>query len=142
MKNIWSIACHNSVIDQDTNSLSIFESLECINVSYRDKIDLKEIKIIPISFQIASLWIDKNTKTDRKFDLLVEVLDWQGKSIKQFNQECVIPTKIERLRAITKISGFGVTNQGEYTLVVKYKENKKLYKIVSEIPIDIKFSKI
>jgi len=142
MKNIWSIACRNSVIDQDTNSLSLFESFEGINVSYKESINLKEIKIIPISFHIVSLWTDEKTEVESRFDLLVEIIDWQGKVIKKFAQECIIPVGKKKLRAITKINGFGFTDQGEYKIVVKYKDDSKSYKKVSELPIDINIEKV
>jgi|AntAceMinimDraft_3_1070362.scaffolds.fasta_scaffold26367_1 hypothetical protein len=140
MKNVWSIACRNSVIDEDTKSLSLFESLEGINISHKKKLDLDEIKIIPISFHVVSLWVAEKTETNRKFDVLVEVLDWQKKSLKTFEQKCEIPMDKKRLRVITKIDGFGFTNEGEYKIIVKYRENNKPYKRVSEIPIDIAFN--
>jgi len=140
MKNIWSIVCKNSITDQETNSFSILETLDEINVSYKDKIDLKITKMLPVSFQVVSLWFDENIKKDRKFYLTIEIIDPNNKLLKYFEQECIMPEGNKRLRVITKINGFGFTDKGLYSINLKYK-CEKTSRLVSKLPIDINLTK-
>ena len=141
MRNVWAVVCKNSITDSDTNSLSLLETLDEIQITYKDKIEIKEVKILPISFHVVSLWFDENIKTDRKFDLVVEVTDPNGKLLKDFKQDCIIPNGKKRLRATTKIQGFGFTDQGKYLITTKYREDKTTYKKVAETPIDVSLIK-
>jgi len=141
MKNVWTVVCKNSITDSDTNSLSLLETLDEIQITYKDKIETNEVKILPISFHVVSLWFNEDIKTDRKFDLVVEVTDPSGKLLKDFKQECIIPAGKKRLRATTKIQGFGFTGQGKYLVSTKYREDKTTYKKVAETPIDISLIK-
>ena len=141
MKNILSIACRNSVVDQDTNSLSFFEVLEGIDIVYKDGMNMNEIKVVPLSFHIVSIWVDNLVAKERKFDVLIEILDNKGASLKKFDQSCIMPKNTKRLRVISKINGFGFKDQGEYRIIVKYREIGNSFKKVSEIPLDIKITK-
>ena len=91
---------------------------------------------------MVSLWFDEKIKKDRKFDLVVGVADPAGKVLKEFKQECTIPAGNRRLRATTKIQGFGFTDGGKYLITLKYRENKMSYKMASEIPIDVSLTKM
>lgn len=142
MKNIWSVICKNSIIDQDTNSLSLLESLDEIIISYKDPIDVNILKVAQIPFHIVSFWFDENIKKDRAFTLLIEIIDPSGKKLKDFKQDCVLPANRKRLRVVTKINGFGFTSEGIYKISVKYKENKGQYKTVSVMPVEVNFKKI
>ena len=141
MKNVWTVVCKNSITDSDTNSLSLLETLDEIHITYREKIETNKEKILPISFHVVSLWFDEDSKTDRKFDLAVEITDPSGKLLKDFKQECIIPIGKRRLRATTKIQGFGFTDQGKYLVTIKYREDEKTYKKVTETPIDVNLIK-
>jgi len=137
MKNVWSIACKNSLVDQDTNSLSLLETLDELNIKYKDALNLKIVKTIPLSFHIVSLWFDEDLKQERKFQLLIEIIDSQNKKLKSFEQECVFPAGKKRFRVITKINGWGFRGGGVYKIKLKYKSTKKPYQLVSVIPIDL-----
>ncbi|MGE5426054.1 MAG: hypothetical protein ACM3PZ_03200 [Bacillota bacterium] len=140
MKNVWSVVCKNSIIDGETNSLSLLETLDEININYREELDRKVIKMLPISFHVVTLWFDEKANKERHFQLLVEIYDPEGKVLNSFEQECVMPKDRRRLRATSKINGFGFTDEGKYLVKVKYKE-KKEYILVAETPIDITLNK-
>jgi len=118
------------------------ESLDEINISYKDPIDVNILKVAQIPFHIVSFWFDENIKKDRAFILLIEIVDPSGKKLKDFEQNCVLPVDRKRLRVVTKINGFGFTSEGVYKINVKYKENKGQYKTASVIPVEVNFKKI
>lgn len=140
MKNVWSVVCKNSIIDNESNSLSLLETLDEITVNYKDEIDHKALKMLPISFHVVTLWFDENDKKDRKFSLSVEIVDPKGEVLNAFEQDCVIPKGRSRLRATSKINGFGFTDEGKYLITVKFKEGKE-YIQVAETPVNIHLKK-
>ena len=141
MKNIWSVICERSVIDKDTNSISLFNSLEELNINYsgEEKLEKTKIKNIPISFEIASLWFDENIEKDRKFEIILEILDPDNKITNKSAQECAMEKGKKRLRTIAKLNGLGITGSGLYKIIIKYKYGKTI-KVASEIPIDIEIN--
>ena len=141
MKNIWSVVCEKSIIDRDTNSITLFNSLEELDINYsgEGKIKKTKIKNIPISFEIASLWFDENIKNDRKFEIVLEILDPNNKIINKSVQECVIEKGKKRLRIIAKLNGFSIVGSGLYKIIVKYKYGQTI-KTASEIPLDVKIN--
>lgn len=140
MKNIWSVVCKNSIIDKDANSLSLLETLDEITINYKEEMDWQAVKLLPISFHVVTLWFDENDKEDRKFLLSVEIIDPKGVSLNTFEQDCLIPKGNMRLRATSKINGFGFTNKGKYSVVVKYKEGENFIQ-AADIPVNIHLKK-
>ncbi len=141
MRNIWTIVCKNSLVDRDTNSLSLLESLDQINILHQGAIEMKKIKLANFSFQVVSLWFDEDSKKERVFKVLTEIIDPKHKKLKYFEQECIFPINKKRLRVITKINGFGFTTAGVYKIRIRYKLSKKSYQKVAEIPIDLNIDK-
>lgn len=140
MKNIWSVIFNRAVVDENTNSISLFDCVEEITVNFSKPEDVSvPQKNIPINFTIISLWSDNDISKDRKFEYLLEIIDPQGKKINEFSNFPVIEKGKKRLRTIVQMNGMGITSEGEYTLVVKYKKDSEKFVVASKIPLDIKF---
>ena len=140
MKNIWSVIFNRAVVDEKTNSISLFDCVEEITVNFSKPEDISvPQKNIPINFTIISLWSDNEVSQDRKFEYLLEIIDPQGKKINEFSNFPVIEKGKKRLRTIVQMNGMQITSEGEYTLVVKYKKDSEKFIIASKIPLDIKF---
>ena len=140
MKNIWSVIFNRAVVDENTNSISLFDCVEEITVNFSKPEDVSASqKNISINFTIISLWSDNDISRDRKFEYLLEVIDPQDKKINEFINFPVIEKGKKRLRTIVQMNGMGITSEGEYTLVIKYKKDSEKFVIASKIPLDIKF---
>jgi len=140
MKNLWSILCSKSVVDSSSNQLSLFDCIDEITINFSNAEDIKKpMKNIPINFEIVSLWLDENIFQVRKFDYAIDIIDPEGKMLKEITKEAVIEKNKKRLRTIMRISGMAVTTEGIYIFKIKYKEAKNDFITVSEIPVDIKF---
>ncbi len=141
MKNVWSVMCVKSSIDRNTNSLSLFDTLEEIDVSYQGDIKMEQKKTVPISFEVISLWFDEAIKEEQKFNMLIESYDPAGQLMSSFAKDHIIETGKKRLRTVTRINGLNVTTAGIYHLRVKYRFGENIYIEVSDIPFDVKFTK-
>ncbi len=137
MQHIWSILCHKASIDSATNSLSLFECLEQINVTIDRQETTQQEKIgIPIDFEMVQFWRDNNIKTERKFKIKIELKDPDKNVLQNFDGELVFKKNVKRLRNRMNIKGFPITVEGEYNFVVKLKHGNK-YKEVVAVPIDV-----
>jgi hypothetical protein len=139
MKHIWSILCKESVIDRNTNNISILNVLEEMillppsrEVMEKSK---KPIKI-PLKLELVSLWEDKKRSREKKLDVRIEKYGPGKEMISVFERKIPIPKDKKRLRTIVKIMGFGFTKPGTYLFRVRVK-TKKRYKLVAELPLEV-----
>jgi len=137
MKHIWSILCKRSVIDNETNLVSLFDSLEQLDITVdKNKLGAEKKITIPIDFEIVSFWVDNNTNKDREFEIRINLFDPNNKKLSTLSGRHKMKKGIKRLRNRAKIKGLILTTEGRYLFKVKIKEGNK-YKKVAEIPLDI-----
>jgi len=142
IKHIWTTLSKKSVIDSETNSLSIHDILEQLNVDIKvdkDKPKPKEINI-PIEFEVTSLWVkDEKNKSD-VFEgfFSLDLIAPNGDKLSSFENILNIPKENRRMRTRMKINGLKLTNSGDYIFKLSYKgKNDTKYKKVAEIPLEI-----
>jgi hypothetical protein len=136
IKNIWSILCKQSIIDRETNNLSILDVLEEIKVNINSEKNQKIENInIPINYEFVSLWRRDTASSVEKFNLQLSISDPQKKIIKTFDQEITLQPGITSHRSIFRISGFLATISGEYLFKIKVLEEPKIE--YQEIPLKI-----
>ncbi|MBI4067534.1 hypothetical protein HY407_04060 [Candidatus Gottesmanbacteria bacterium] len=144
IKHIWSILCRRSIVDNETNNISINDVFEQLSVDLKvKKSDADKVKLIniPIEFEVVCMWV-KNDKTPFKGNLNVEILNPKGTVVKNFEQPLEMPETMKRLRSRLKIMGMVVEEPGDYIFRVNVKEEgQKLYKAVAELPLEINLKK-
>lgn len=144
MKHIWSVLCRRSIIDNETNNISLNDVLEQLTVGVKAKqqvAPMPEVINIPIDYEVVSLWLRGDEKGHVQVDTEIEIMQPNGKSAKTFPQKIDMPEKIQRSRTRYRINGFVVTMPGRYWFKVKIKEKDGQFKIVSEMPLDINIQK-
>lgn len=140
MKNIWSVLCEEVNVNKQNNKVSLFNCIEGLEISFPDDKKVNnELKNIPMSFDIASLWI-KDVEEIGNFKLLISFCDPSGKELKKFEKEFSFKESARRLRTFIRVSGFPVNSEGTYSVKLSYKQNGK-FKLVSSLPFDVVFAK-
>ena len=142
-KHIWSVLCKKTIIDTDTNSISLIDVFEQLQT----KVNLpqnKNIKLsIPLEYEVVNFWYKENTDKKEEVDVEITLIDPNNKSLKSFINTITIPDNKKRVRTRLKITGLPITISGIYRFIVKIKEkNTKNYKQVAELPIEIKIERI
>ncbi|HCC84501.1 MAG TPA: hypothetical protein DEP87_02365 [Candidatus Pacebacteria bacterium] len=147
INHIWSVLCRKSVIDRDTNNISIFDVFEQLSVDAKIKEnpdnnenkDNKKINL-PIEYELISFWVKDSRQSPFHFkgDVKVEITNPKGLSEKSFEQVLEMPKDMKRLRARMIINGLIIEESGIYNFIVSIKEpgNQK-YKKVSEVPLEV-----
>ncbi len=139
MKNIWTILCSRSLIDQRTNSLSLIDCVDELTVTFSKLEEMSTAnKNIPVMLEVVSLWHDEAKDSERNLTYVIEISDPQGQKVGEFKNEAKFVVGSTRLRAITGINGLRLTSEGQYLFKVLLQEANEL-KLISEIPVDVKF---
>lgn len=140
MKHIWSIICQNYSVDSKTNLLSIFNCVEELKIEIKkDQMPKIDPLVIPISFQMVSFWTIEDTNQKNVLDIKLEIIDPNGKLLNNFNKSFDIANGTLRFRNIINIQNIKITKEGRYMIKVFSKENdKKGFRVVAELPLDIK----
>lgn len=147
IEHLWSVLSASSSVDQQTNSLSIFNVVEEITITSIPQIaenrspkDGSPQKFsIPLNLTITSLWQrnDDVNEGDMSVDARIRFTDPKGEMVNQNPLPLSFKKGFKRLRAITMINAITFTTPGEYRFVIEASTNKGFEEVCS-IPLQIK----
>lgn len=142
MKHIWSILCQRSSIDFETNSLSLFDCIEEINVVVdKTKLVQNDKIVIPIEFQLVSFWAVEDSEKDNNLKIKGGLVDSKNKILNSFENSFDVKKGIKRFRNRTNIKGLPITEEGRYYIKVwQWMKKTDKFEIVAELPLDVKLS--
>ncbi len=148
IKHIWSLAAESSVVDQQTNNVSIHKVLEQLNmnISLQDREALKKnpenALLIPFPFQIISLWQSINPKKDPTAEVEIELFDSIGFSLQSTKFNLMFEKNKTRMRSIMSSPTIRITDGGVYVFRVRIKEEGESdFLEVAEIPLEVRLTK-
>lgn len=145
IRHIWSVLCRRSVIDTDSNNISIYDVFEQLRVDAKVKkqdITSNSSVNIPLEFEIVSMWVNEDKEKGIAADVDIEVFDPNGKQVKVFPQKLELSKDIRRLRSRLKIMGLAISMSGDYIFKVKIKEKgQDNFRVVAELPLEVNLQK-
>lgn len=139
-KHIWSVICRQSNIDKDSNTVSLFNVLEQLEIGIAPIEDTNKIPDainVPIEYEVITLWGKVGTTKEAVLEQRITVLNPENKEVANFDQKAVCPESSRRLRTRYKMNGFVATTPGNYVFQIKIKGSKGEYQLVSEVPIEV-----
>lgn len=139
LKNIWSVLCLKSVIDSETNNITLRDVFEQLDVEYDSKKNKPPILLsFPIEYEVTSLWSKKNNLKEVQSDVEIRVFSPSAKLVKTFPFKLNIEAKYKRYRSRFKIKGIQVSESGDYLFTIFVKEKgETTFKQVFEIPLEV-----
>ncbi|MFH1601393.1 MAG: hypothetical protein ABIB61_00355 [Candidatus Shapirobacteria bacterium] len=140
IKHIWSVICQKSLIDKETNNISLIEVLEEVSVNITSPGEINKKINIPFKYEVVNYWMKKGRVKD--VDIRIRLVDPDQKVIKSFINRLSIPPDKDRMRSRLRILGLELTRSGSYTFWIEIKEEgKKTFKRVAELPLEVKLTK-
>src|SRR3989344_8530142 len=94
LKHVWSILCRKSIIDIDTNNITLSDVLERIIINVNQEENFKDKTLnysLPIEFEVVSLWFNDLGNKDLKVETKIEIFSPQGKLVTTFSHIFEIP---------------------------------------------------
>ena len=144
LNHVWSIVCSNSLLDKDTNNLSLFNTIEKFTLKIQEselekiKKENKESVVFPISFQVVSRFARQDTGKVETLDYKVILVSPEDKIVSTSNQKLAIDKNIKNFRVRTNFQSLPVSKSGDYIIAVEFKdliENR--FSRVAELPIEV-----
>jgi len=76
IKHIWTVLCSESLIDKESNNVSLIKVLEQVNVSYVVGGELPNA--IPLDFTVVTLWSREESDTPERGRARIVIVDPTG----------------------------------------------------------------
>ena len=145
MNHNWSILCKKSVIEAESNVISLLELMEKITIGQRiastGSVIVPNQFVMPLDFELVSHFSGISKNNVKPF-LKVELFNKQSEKMGQTEHELKINSNAKTLRSRVIFNGVKIKGEGTYTFKVSLKENEKgSYKEVANIPLEIEIMK-
>jgi hypothetical protein len=143
VRHIWSVLCRTSIIDADTNNLTLQETYEELTIEATtegQQIEKTEHTLaLPFPFEVTSLFYRSESNENEDFIVVTTFNSPQGKPLFTKEDQVKIPAGQKRTRTRLKSLMLPVTTTGTYAIKVELKQGDSTT-ACSEIPLDIKLS--
>ena len=134
IRHIWSVLCSHSVIDKDTNNVSIHNVIEQISIHGEPQAD----GFLSMPFEIISLWTRDLSNTPIDGSERISLITPSGDESVAAEVELDL-TKVERHRHRVKFSGLPVVEEGNYYFKVESKYGDTEWNEVARLPLKVLF---
>lgn len=144
IKHIWAVLCQRSIIDADSNNISLIDVLEQINISRYAPSEQQptaqdQLGVVPISFEIVSLWSRAEEPQSASGQCRVTLLGPSG-PLGEANYIPVDLRKHERMRTRHRFEGLPVREAGRHLFHVEYRDDGETeWREVQAIPLKVVF---
>ena len=133
VEHIWSVLCSKSLIDNETNNLSLIEIIEELTVE-----NFTKPGVTKIDYEIVSLWHRAKAEKKGKIEYKINLVTPSGKDKGGPEVKCVFEPGIQRNRSKVIFEAFPLDELGLYRFQVLLKKSGSKYLKVASIPITIK----
>lgn len=143
INHIWTIICSKSIVDAETNNVSLLDVIEHIGLNREPPLEENEITSIPITFEVLSLW-ERSPSSDIENANARMQIQFPDSTLHQdmkiYNLD--LGSSI-RLRNRTTMNGFPFKGFGRYAIIIEIDQESdgNNWRKVAEIPLQIEQSK-
>lgn len=138
VEHIWSVLCQSSVIDSDSNNISIHNVLEQVNIQGIPPGEGKT-GVVPQAFQIVSLFSRTELENPSSATCRMKIRRPNGDITKEFEFDADLTQKV-RMRYRNIFSGLGIFEAGLYRFDIEIKQSgSDDWKSVARIPLEVQF---
>ena len=132
IEHIWTVICSRSIIDSETNNISLLETLEQLTIE--SPIESNEAATISVGFEIVSYWVRSNAEVGAKGRGNIVLENPAGASVNEIPFEIDLDS-YPRLRTRIKFFGFPAT-PGRYNFSVQVSTDEQTeWASVVKVPI-------
>ncbi len=136
--HIWSVLCARSIIDSETNNISIIDVIEQVSVPALPPAPAGGTVFLPLSLELVSLWSRENGEIPENSRCRVQIFSPGGMpagmpSTIDFQIDLTVH---QRSRTRARMPGLPIRESGTCRFVVEMSRNGT-YSQVASIPIQI-----
>lgn len=131
---VWTVLCSRSVIDIETNNVSIQDVIEQLNIPGDPKPD----GLLAIPFEIISLWARSDPKHPEQGTERITFITPSGKST-MVVESSINLSEAERHRNRVKFPGLPIAEEGRYQFIIEFKLDDGEWTKATILPLSIQF---
>ncbi len=138
INHVWTILCSQSVIDKDTNNISLQNVLEQLNISGPIPSD-KDPALLPLRLELVSLWerIPNDKEARGRYQVLIN--SPSGATLSSLESDIDL-SFYTRTRSRGRINGLQVPESGRYAFrILLIEPGDDDWRQVADIPLMIFF---
>lgn len=145
LRHVWSVLCSSSVLDADSNNLSLNNLVEKLTFHVTKEVELEKKKagatgyLMSVQLELVTRFY-KITEEAVAFEIKMDVINAKGKLMGSVNPNNFgIKSGIKNMRIRTKLNQLPTDEQGgDYTLSILVKEaGESEFTEVDQIPLEI-----
>jgi hypothetical protein len=134
-KHIWSVICQSVLNDNSSGLVTLNNIIEKIVIE--SKVVDSEIKVLPINFNIVSLWeITEKTNIEIPIEFSISIVSPENKELNNIDVKFVMPEGKNTHKHIMAINGLPIGEQGMYHFKLTRKIGN-IVEILSEVPLEV-----
>jgi len=133
IEHIWSILGTKTIVDSETNNISIIEMIEELTVQ-----NFTKPGIIQIDYEIVTSWFRENAKKEETIEYKINLVTPSGKDKGGPEVKNIFEPGIQRNRSRVILKSFPLEELGIHRFKIYLKGQKGKYKEVAFIPITVK----
>jgi len=136
IEHIWSVVCGRAIVDQQTNSLTLVDVMEQLEIGAPPPSE-GERGVLPMQVIVATLWRQKELGTPAKgaYSLELKAPD-DTEMFKQISD--VDLTAHNRLRTFNAINGIPILGPGTYRFQIRLRlDGQEDWIEVSSLPLEV-----
>lgn len=137
IKHIWSVLCKESVIDGESNNVSLLNVIEKV----KSQVDIKgvrpEVLQMPFSLELVTLW-QRTSSGKFVINCQTELISPEGKTLSHISQDIEFPKDKQRMRNRVRMNTIPITSSGIYIYKTTTSvAEKKGSKLTIETPLEV-----
>jgi hypothetical protein len=143
IKHVWTIACRESLVDEDTNNISLLEAFENLqfDINITDDKYKKGVSLgVNFNLEMVSLFFRDTVGKSEKIKETLIILDPKGVKLGEAVADIEFQPTNDRMRNIMKFDTLAVTTSGTYLFQSYLSKSANLgsKEPVAVVPINIK----
>ena len=140
IKHVWSVLCKQSVIDSESNNISLLNVIEKVEGAVEVKGKKPKTLKMPVQMELITLW-QRTSQGKFTFNCKTEIISPENKSLLSIDQDIEFPEDKQRMRNRVRMEFIPITSSGIYvyrtTTSIAEKKNSRF---VVEIPLEVEIS--
>jgi hypothetical protein len=136
INHIWTVICSKSIIDQESNNISLYNVLEQINITRPAGEGESKTGIIPLSYEVITLWIREKIDQSTRVMARMKLESPSGK-VWPANEFEVDLSEHIRMRTILRSDQLLFDEPGIYYFQIEVQTTSEDWENVAKIPLHI-----
>lgn len=133
IEHLWSVLCSKSIVDNDTNNISLFELIEDLTIE-----NFSGARLTQVEYEITSCWFRESLEKEEDNEYRINLITPSGKDKGGPEIKLHFKKGINRIRSRSLFHAFPVEEMGIHRFKISLKDQKGKYKEVASIPITLK----